>query len=377
MKRQALLPWLQLVDATGIGPILAHKLLKHFLQPSIIFESSNIQLQEVGLSSAQINALRETQQQTEKYNNLWSWLADTNNHVVCYGDALYPPQLSQIHAAPLMLYIQGDVAHLHRHQLAIVGSRNPTAAGRELAQQFAYKLSQRDVVVTSGLALGIDAAAHQGVLNAQGTTIAVLASGLDVIYPKRNQLLAKQIIQNGCLVSEFPLGTQPRPFHFPQRNRIVSGLSAGTLVVEATLKSGSLITAKYALEQNREVFALPGSVLNTQSKGCHQLIKHGASLVESIDDIFMQLPHLSSSHSSIIQQESGTNLTSKESNKSDLTHDENSVIQQLDYHPVSLDWLVQSLNSDAASMAALLMTLELKGKVCCEAGGYSRVTLRK
>lgn len=364
MKSGYLLPWLALAEANGVGPVLAHQLLKHFNQPEGIFAATDQQLEDIGLTTGHIQGLRQASHNKDDYQSLWHWLEAEDHHLVCYGDALYPPQLSQVHAAPLMLYVKGDIEHLHKSQLAMVGSRNPTAAGRESAQQFAKSLSEAGLVVTSGLALGIDGAAHQGVLNAKGTTIAVMATGLDNIYPKRHQSLAQHILERGCLVSEFPLGTQPKPFHFPRRNRIISGLSLATFVVEATLKSGSLITAKYALEQNRDVFALPGSIYNPQSSGCHQLIKQGAGLVESVDDILKQLPGCRRS-----SQQTPTATVVE-----GLSVPEQEVMQLLDFHPVSLDWLVQQLKSDAASMAAILINLELNGRVCCEAGGYSKIS---
>ena len=208
----------------------------------------------------------------------------------------YPAQLKQITKPPLLLYIRGDLNCLHLPQIAVVGSRRMTAGGNNHARSWANYLAQHGFTITSGLALGIDASAHRGALQGsslqaeRGKTIGVMATGIEHIYPARNTQLAQQIIDGGgALVTEFPLGTQPRPAHFPQRNRIISGLSLGVLVVEAAVKSGSLITAKYALEQNREVFAIPGSINNPQSKGCHQLIKQGATLVESVTDIVDEL----------------------------------------------------------------------------------------
>lgn len=364
MQCHRLVPWLALASAEAVGPVLAHQLLKHFLQPEAIFAATDEALQDLGLSPKQITGLRGASQNRDDYQNLWHWLETENHHLVCFGDALYPPKLSEIHAAPLMLYVKGDIGHLHKPQIAMVGSRNPTAAGRESAQYFAKLLSEAGLVVTSGLALGIDGAAHEGVINANGSTVGVMATGLDDIYPKKHKSLAHNILNKGCWVSEYPLGTQPRSFHFPQRNRIISGLSMATLVVEATVKSGSLITAKFALEQNRDVFALPGSIHNVQSRGCHQLIKQGAALVESVEDILKQLPGCINTVA----------LDMQTAPMDDLSVPERQVMQLLDYHPVSLDWLVQQLKSDAASMAAILINLELNGRVCCEAGGYSKLS---
>lgn len=218
------------------------------------------------------------------------WLASPGCHMVHKTSRNYPPLLKEIHAAPFILFVQGNLARLADPQIAIVGSRNPTPVGCEIAAKFAYYFSNMGLTVTSGLALGIDGAAHKGALLGVASTIAVLGHGLDCIYPASHQELAGDILKaNGALVSEFPIGVSPLPSHFPRRNRIISGLTMGTLVVEAALKSGSLITAKLALEQGREVFAIPGSIHNPLAKGCHALIREGAKLVETTQDVLEEL----------------------------------------------------------------------------------------
>ncbi len=207
-----------------------------------------------------------------------------------WGSAEYPPLLARIPDAPLVLYVEGDDTALCLPQLAIVGSRNPTALGRDTATQFALHLARAGLVVTSGLALGIDAAAHRGALNAGARTVAVVGRGLDAVYPRENAALAREIIeQQGVLVTDLPVGTPPLKHNFPRRNRILSGLAVGTLVVEAALQSGSLITARLAGDQGREVFAIPGSIHNPMVRGCHKLLRQGARLVETVDDIFAEL----------------------------------------------------------------------------------------
>lgn len=219
-----------------------------------------------------------------------AWLEKSyDHHIIQCDDLSYPSLLREIHQPPSMLYIKGNLALLQQPQLAMVGTRQPTAEGRRAAYTFARELTTSGLTITSGLAIGIDTACHQGAL-AAGSTIAVLGSGLNCVYPRSNQKLAEQIIAaNGCLISEFSPDTPPRTYHFPRRNRIISGLSLGVFVIEATQHSGSLITARHSLEQNRDIFALPSSPLNPQAKGCHQLIKEGAILVDSLSDILTHL----------------------------------------------------------------------------------------
>ncbi len=214
------------------------------------------------------------------------WLASSKyHHIIRLGSPDYPKQLSEIPKPPEILFVSGSIEVLHQPQVAIVGSRNASPIGLETAYSFANELSKAGLVITSGMALGIDGAAHRGALEAHYPTIAVLGTGIDTIYPLRHTTLAEQITKQGAIISEFPLKTTPSPANFPRRNRIISGLSLGTLVVEASTKSGSLITARLAAEQGREVFAIPGSIHNPRAKGCHQLINQGAKLVENIEDI--------------------------------------------------------------------------------------------
>jgi DNA processing protein len=217
------------------------------------------------------------------------WLARPGNHLLTLDDDRYPDLLRQIPDPPLALFVRGDPATLASPQIAIVGSRNPTEGGRRTARGFAVELAAAGLAVTSGLAVGIDAAAHEGALAARGVTLAVAGTGPDRLYPARHAALAERVVERGALVSELPVGTAPLPGHFPRRNRIVSGLAAGTLVVEASLKSGSLITARLAAEQGREVFAIPGSIHNPLARGCHRLIRQGAKLVETVGDVLEEL----------------------------------------------------------------------------------------
>lgn len=300
------------------------------------------------------------------------WLAAHQVHLVSATDSRYPVLLKEIVRPPPLLYVLGNVDALSMPQMAVVGSRKPTRGGRQHAEQFAAELARGGLTVTSGLALGVDIAAHQGALDADGQTVAVLATGIDTIYPHRHRQAAADIAtQGGALVTEFPLGTPPQPAHFPQRNRVISGLSFGVLVVEAALKSGSLITARYALAQNREVFAIPGSIHNPLSRGCHALLRDGAKLVETAQDILEELPGFLSLK---WQESQPRHKVPADHLPGDLDcgTSETELLSQLDYDPVSLDTLVEKTGSTAGEVLAALLTLELKGLVLPQAGGYVR-----
>jgi len=306
------------------------------------------------------------------------WLSTQSNaHLFAISDSNYPELLRQIPKAPPLLFVRGDIHLLSLPQIAIVGSRNPSSGGNENAHRFAEFLASNGFTITSGLALGVDAAAHQGALTAKGKTIAVMGTGIDVIYPSRHKLLAQQIIENGgALVSELPLGSSANAANFPQRNRIISGLSCGVLVVEAAVQSGSLITAKTALLQNREVFAIPGSIHNPLARGCHQLIRQGATLVETGQDIVDQLQGILG-----YERENLTKLLQKAEKKAELDHKsldgltpaEQQLIHAMGYDPVNIDDLVERTNIAVGSVAAQLIGLEIKGYVQQIGAGYQRI----
>lgn len=284
------------------------------------------------------------------------------------SDPEYPDALRHIHDAPLLLYGRGDFGLLQRDQLGIVGSRNATRAGLDHARQFAAELSRRGLMITSGLALGIDGAAHAGALNAGYQTVAVVGCGLDRLYPAQHRALAERIIDNGLIVSEYPPGTQARAAYFPQRNRIISGLSRGVLVVEASLRSGSLITARTALEQGREVFAIPGSVHSPVARGCHQLIKQGARLVETADDVLEELGTWWSMQPASECDQTGP----AEQDLSGLDSREIAVLEALGYDPQSTDALSQATGLPADQLMQSLLLLELEGLANSAPGGYLR-----
>ena len=304
------------------------------------------------------------------------WLERPGHHFVPLDAAAYPPLLAQLTDAPVGLFVRGDPSALSLPQLAIVGSRNPTAGGRDHAASFAAHLARCGLAVTSGLATGIDAAAHRGALDAEGITVAVCGTGLDVDYPPAHGALAEAIAARGALVSEFPLGTPPLPMNFPRRNRIISGLSLGTLVVEAAVRSGSLITARLAADQGREVFAIPGSIHNPLTRGCHQLIRQGAKLVETGDDIFAELRALAGALAPALQAAvPGRQNLATAGPVLDKAYE--ILLDALGFEPASVDVLVERSGFAADEVASMLLILELDGKLESRPGGrYVRRVLK-
>lgn len=287
--------------------------------------------------------------------------------LLCLGDEDYPEALKNIHDPPAVIYVKGQLLPADKKAIAIVGTRVPTPYGLRIAQRLAAELTQLGITIISGLALGIDAAAHEGALEVKGRTLAVLGSAVDEIFPKQNQKLAESIVENGALVSEFALGTKPDHWTFPQRNRIISGLSLGTIVIEGGYKSGAMITAKLALEQGREVFAVPGNVELEQSKGPHWLIKQGAKLVESVDDVLEELKHVMS-----VEPVKSVNSVEKP-NYSGLTDDEQQVISRLSKEPIHIDNLITITGLPVSKVLSLLTMLEVKNLACQLPGKYFRL----
>jgi DNA processing protein len=302
------------------------------------------------------------------------WLADPANSVIDPGDPAYPPQLQAADPRPPRLYARGDAGCLVLPQLAIVGSRNATAGGRDTARSFAAYLAARGFVITSGLAEGIDAAAHAGALEAGGRTIAVCGTGLDRVYPRTNAALAARIVAGGgALVSELPPGTGAQRHHFPRRNRIISGLAVGTLVVEASTTSGALITARHAAEQAREVFAIPGSIHNPLARGCHELIRSGATLVETAADIVEQL---GSALAGLAAGLGAVPTAAPAGAAVDPVDDDPAyrrLLEALGHDPVDVDALVQRSGLTTGEVSSMLLMLELQGRVHSLAGSrYQR-----
>ncbi|MBR7069993.1 MAG: DNA-processing protein DprA [Oxalobacter sp.] len=292
----------------------------------------------------------------------FSWLSLSGNTILTLADSRYPKKLLQIPDPPLMLYVKGRLDLLSTDAIAIVGSRNATAQGTLDAESFANSLGHAGLTIVSGMALGIDAAAHRGGLKSPGSTVAVIGTGADIVYPARNHALAHQIADEGCIISEFPLGTSPMPANFPRRNRIISGLAEGILVIEAAAQSGSLITAKLALEQGRDVFAIPGSIHSPLSRGCHALIRQGAKLVETVEDILSELK----------RQMPVTDKAALETIQTDDHPPVSLILADMGFDPVDMDTLCQRYGMDAATLSAELLNLELMGQVESLPGGYYR-----
>lgn len=357
---QELRAWLALARARGIGPATASALLEAYGSAEHALGAGKSAWKTLGLNAAQIEALQKPDEAGIAQD--LAWLEDGEQRgFIALTDARYPEKLRAVAQAPIGLFYLGDASLLTLPQLAIVGARNGTPQGLENAHAFAKELCRHGLVVTSGLALGIDAAAHRGALEAKGQTIAVCATGLDRVYPARHRALAHQIAQQGVLVSEFPIGVQALADNFPRRNRIISGLSLGTLVVEAARESGSLITARYAMEQGREVFAIPGSIHNPMARGCHQLIRQGVKLTEVVRDILEELaPQIGAA----LKELSGS------SDVADSLDDvQAALLLQLGDRALSLDQLVEMTGLSVGDLSAQLLQLELAGRVATTATG--------
>jgi DNA processing protein len=355
--------WLTLYHTPGIGAVTFLRLLERFGKPDRILQASPARLQACGLNQQTLSCLQHPAQ--ECIDRDLEWLEQPDNRILTCQDPDYPPLLLQIPDPPPLLYVHGDCQSLSRLQLAMVGSRNPTASGHRTATEFARYLSLAGLTITSGLALGIDAASHEGALHAGNTTIAVMGTGLDRVYPSSHRKLAHRIAAQGALVSEFPTGTAPRPENFPRRNRIITGLSLGVLVVEAAVRSGSLISARCAAEQGREVFAIPGSIHNPLARGCHGLIRQGAKLVETAQDIIDELGALAmASQLPEIPREEHTGDTLP-----NLDSDYMQLLDNIGYDPTSVDVLVKTSGLTAAEVSSMLLQLEMNGFLASNPGG--------
>jgi DNA processing protein len=345
--------WLKLSLAPGLGAEELRRLLLAFRDPHKILAASRAELERHvphaarALEADTSAALQRTAR----------WLDDPAHHVITLADERYPRQLLELPDSPPLLYVEGRVELLARPAIAIVGSRQATAQGVANAEAFARALAAAGLTIVSGLALGIDAAAHRGGLAAPASSLAVLGTGIDVVYPARNRALAQELAARGALVTELPLGTRPLAAHFPRRNRLISGLALGCLVVEAAAGSGSLITARLALEQGREVFAIPGSIHSPLSKGCHALIKQGAKLVESAQDVLEELRLPGLAPPALRHPERAR------------AADAQRLLEALGHDPCDLETLAARSGLAAARLAALLTELELEGAVEALPGG--------
>lgn len=342
-----------------MGPRRILKLLQRWPHLDDMFRLSLQELIQAGLpekmaqaiSSLDLNCIEED----------LSWEKESGHHLLTWSDSGYPALLKEIDDPPVVLYAKGDLSSLRQRTISIVGTRNPSVTGRETARRFAFELAELGLTIVSGLALGIDAAAHQGCLDASGRTIAVMGTGVNCIYPRQHAKLAERISQNGLLISEFPLHSQPIAGHFPRRNRIISGLSSSTLVVEAAIRSGSLITARFACEQNRDVLAIPGSIHNPQSRGCHHLLQQGATLVTSSADVLSELG-----------LEKG--LSPIADIHTPLADGDKNLVQCIGFETTTVDQMILRSGLTHESVVCGLADLELQGLVQAIPGGYTRCT---
>ncbi len=356
--------WLTLGLAAGVTGAAVTALLERFGSVERVVGASSDELLAADVSATGVRNIHSPNR--EQQARCANWLEASDCSLVTWLDPRYPPLLREISSAPSLLFVRGDVDTLSLPQLAIVGSRSSTPAGSETARRFAGHLSQSGFCITSGMALGIDAAAHRAALAADGRTIAVFGAGPDIIYPREHISLAADIAANGALVSEFAPGCAPRKLQFPRRNRIISGLSLGTLVVEAGLRSGALITARNAAEQGREVFAIPGSIHNPVARGCHRLIRSGAKLVETADDIIEELDGMIAGFAATIEQNPDQPVLQT---KLALDSDYERLLGLMGWDPVTIDTLIMRSGLTAEEVSSMLLILELEGRVEPLTGG--------
>ncbi len=369
--------WLRLLATEGVGPTTAQQLLRAFGPPGAIFAQRPAALARVVGDTLAARLLGTPADWVTQREAVRAWLADDTHHLLTLADASYPRALLDLPDAPPLLYAVGDVAAAQApRRLAIVGSRNPTPQGTDNAQAFARALAAQGVCVVSGLAAGIDAAAHRGALAGGGPTVAVVGTGIDRVYPARHRALAHAIAAQGCVLSEWPLGTPPLPAHFPRRNRLIAALGHGTLVVEAALGSGSLITAELATQLGREVFAIPGSIHSPLARGCHALIRQGAKLVETVEHITEELAAVWGSHGTHPPTATDPAGSGTVSAPADADTDLDPVLRALGYDPTPLDVLQARCGWDTAQLQAHLLTLELDGLVQRLPGGLLQRTAR-
>lgn len=363
--------WLRMHEIQGLGRQTTYQLLKAFGSAEAIFAASHANLRKVVSDDIANQIKAETV--SDQIKITLEWLAEPNNHLITLADEDYPRLLLETPDPPPILFAKGQLSCLQQPSIAIVGSRNPTAQGEKNAHDFAMLLAEFGFTIVSGLAIGIDAAAHRGALASNGKTIAVVGTGLDIVYPAKHRELAHEIIKQGLLISEFSLGTPSLPQNFVQRNRVISGLSMGCLVVEASLQSGSLITAKFATEQDRDVFAIPGSIHSPQSKGCHQLIKQGAKLVDAVQDIVHELKseHFVSLAAMPLKKNF---IPAKNTGPEEIPHADKALLDLMSFEPVTVEYLLQHSGLTSDTLSSILISLELDNKIASMPGGrYQRI----
>ncbi|MBF0101908.1 MAG: DNA-protecting protein DprA [Desulfobacterales bacterium] len=357
---QDYLPWFTLKSVHGIGNYLFRKLIERFHHPKSVFEASQKELIQIkGISEELANRILEIKISDAVKQDL-ELVANHHYHIVTMTDPMYPPLLRQIHDPPPFLYVYGNLSPLSQ-KISVVGTRGPTSYGLNVSKSLVADLVKYPFVIVSGMARGIDSSAHRAAISAHGETIAVLGCGLNCIYPQENESLYHQIAEHGAVISEFPVLAPPEPYHFPLRNRIVSGLSYGTIVVEAAQKSGALITAMLALEQGREVFAVPGNIFSPKSKGTHMLIKQGAKLVEKSQDVIDELNHLLSNSESLPVTKESVRLS--DAQLSQFSDVELQVIKAMEPYPLHIDDIYRKVQIASGTLAGILLKLELQGLI--------------
>lgn len=357
--------WLLANRTKGLGVVKIRQLLSFFGSIEKIFHQTNYP-EHLSLNASIKSALKSPDHKTIEPD--LKWLNKNNNHLLALDNDLYPPLLKLADSPPPLLYATGKIDTLLLPQLAVVGSRNATPAGLKNTRSFCFDLAKNNLCITSGMALGVDGMAHRAALDANGTTVAVMGTGLDVVYPARHKDLAHDIAQNGVLLSEFPTGTRPHSFNFPRRNRIICGLSLGTLVVEAGIQSGTLITARQTMEINRPVMAIPGSIHSPLAKGCHLLIKQGAKLVESAQEILEELTPLAQSLSLQIKEklfslEEKTVKSDRNPYISDQNEEHHALLQHILFEPTAIDKIIAKSKMSAQEVSSILLILELEDKI--------------
>ncbi len=369
-----IVPWLRLVHTSGLGPALFQKLLKGFGSFDEIQRASDSKLASAGVSAKVIDAMHQVNEQRIEQDLQWLQ-GGVDRAILPLNAPNYPQILREIPDPPIVLYVRGDPDVLLTPQLAVVGSRKPSVTAQHHATSLCNEIAGFGITITSGMALGVDACAHRGALDANGLTIAVTATGLDRVYPARHQSLAQEIAESGAIVSEFPIGTNPLAGYFPRRNRIITGLSYGTLVVEAALKSGTLTTAAHATDQSREVFVIPGAVNNPHTRGSNALIKSGATLVESSADIMQQLAPLLPATLAFEQP------AQPQAYDDDIPTGDTPtarVLRAINHEALSVDSIIEQTGLDVISVTNLTLDLELQGIIAADAAGrFIKVAAKK
>ncbi|MBT8073695.1 MAG: DNA-protecting protein DprA [Xanthomonadales bacterium] len=364
--------WLVILNAPSVGGASLIRAIEALGSVAGVVSAGSRDLTRNGFSDAAAEAIAKPDE--DKIDSDLRWLSEPNRHLLCWDDDAYPVLLRRIDTPPAALFIEGDPGCLWQPQIAVIGSRNPTSGGLEHAHDFSATLARQGMTITSGLASGIDTAAHIAALDAGALTIAVNGTGLDRVYPRSSQAVAERIHSQGAMISELPLGSPPLRRHFPSRNRIISGLSLAVLVIEAGLNSGTLITARKAAEQGRDVFALPGSLHNPMAKGCHRLIREGARLVETTADIMQELGPLAAELQMELRQRleiaDDDQVPTAEKNESLLEDpDYSRVWKVLGYEPKPVDTIIEQTGLSAREISSMLLMMELKGLVVKQRGG--------